>query len=230
MSPQEVDKLLLQTLQDRRLSGGERDALRQVFSDQDVDEQTRAFCRHRAFELARAELADLETSKVVDWLEAVVKALQPQTQPDREELEACEACFSPGHDCPRRIAELFARARRSVDVCVFTITDDRIAAAIFDAHHRGVALRIVSDNDKALDLGSDIERFAQAGIAVRLDRSEFHMHHKFAIFDGRLLVNGSYNWTRGAAEQNHENLVLSSNRRLVAAFAGLFEKLWEQFA
>ena len=30
-------------------------------------------------------------------------------------------------------------------------------------------------------------------------RRDGHMHHKFAIFDGERLINGSYNWTRGAA-------------------------------
>ncbi len=34
-----------------------------------------------------------------------------------------------------------------------------------------------------------------------------HMHHKFALFDGGRLLTGSYNWTRGAAETNYENVI-----------------------
>ena len=56
-----------------------------------------------------------------------------------------------------------------------TITDNRIADLIVTAHRRGVARRIVTDNDQANDEGSDVERFIQAGIPVRLDRSEFHV-------------------------------------------------------
>jgi cardiolipin hydrolase len=55
------------------------------------------------------------------------------------------------------------------------------------------------------------------------------MHHKFAIFDRTYLVTGSYNWTRSAASYNEENIVVSDDRRLVSAFSGTFEKLWEKF-
>ena len=74
----------------------------------------------------------------------------------------------------------------------------------------------------------------EAGIAVKLvrahdSRQEGHMHHKFAIFDGARLINGSYNWTRGAADLNFENLTDTADAGLVAAFAAEFARLWNQF-
>jgi cardiolipin hydrolase len=112
---------------------------------------------------------------------------------------------------------------------VFTITDDRIASAILDAHRRGVAVRVVSDNDKAGDQGSDIERLLAAGIPVRLDRTEYHMHHKFAVFDNERLLTGSFNWTRGATDFNEENLIVTDDPRVVRPFAARFEKLWAKY-
>ncbi len=67
---------------------------------------------------------------------------------------------------------------------------------------------------------------AEAGITVRVDRSPYHMHHKFAIFDGGTLLTGSYNWTRGASENNLENLVILYQSSLLAAFSATFERLW----
>jgi phosphatidylserine/phosphatidylglycerophosphate/cardiolipin synthase-like enzyme len=140
-----------------------------------------------------------------------------------------EAWFSPHDDCPGRIINLIGEAETTADICVFTITDDRISNSILAAHARGLRIRIISDNDKAFDLGSDIDRLAQAGLAVRIDRSPFHMHHKFAIFDNRILLHGSFNWTRGAARDNVESIVITDEPRLITAFGREFERLWRTF-
>ena len=36
----------------------------------------------------------------------------------------------------------------------------------------------------------------------------------------------SFNWTRGASTANYENVTLSADADLVAAFSSQFEKLW----
>jgi phosphatidylserine/phosphatidylglycerophosphate/cardiolipin synthase-like enzyme len=41
------------------------------------------------------------------------------------------------------------------------------------------------------------------------------VHHKFVILDGRMIANGSFNWTRQAVLFNQENVVLSDNPALV---------------
>ena len=160
---------------------------------------------------------------------ALANAAQPgpakKTQPAEGTLEVH---FSPGETCLGAILDQLEDARRSIDVCVFTITDDRIARALLAAHERGIKLRVITDNDKANDEGSDVWKLERAGIPVRVDRTEWHMHHKFAVFDGRIALTGSYNWTRGAARNNEENLVLCEDERFVTAFRREFEKLWER--
>jgi cardiolipin hydrolase len=54
------------------------------------------------------------------------------------------------------------------------------------------------------------------------------MHHKFALFDGKRLLTGSFNWTRSASEQNEENMIVTPDPVLVAAFQGRFEALWNK--
>ena len=221
------DKMLLQTLEDNRLSKSERQALKARLHDAALDDHLRAVLRSRVFEMARKKLDDARTIPIVDWLEEVSKLLLPFSGVDGDPV--VEAHFSPGETCVRRIRGMLDNVRRSADVCVFTITDDRIAAGILAAHRRGAAVRVVTDDEKAHDLGSDVQGLAQAGIPVRVDDSPFHMHHKFALFDDDLLLTGSYNWTRGAAESNEENLVLSNDRRLFNSFRGEFERLWKKF-
>ena len=115
---------------------------------------------------------------------------------------------------------------------MFTITDDRISRAILDAHRRGVKVRIITDNEKADDPGSDMRPVrarpaSRQAATVRPPTPCRHMHHKFAIFDGARLLNGSYNWTRGAADINYENLDRHRRPDLLAAFAAEFETVVE---
>jgi phosphatidylserine/phosphatidylglycerophosphate/cardiolipin synthase-like enzyme len=169
---------------------------------------------------------NLGVKAALEWLEDLMKLLAP----DGGEGHATEVHFSPGEDCARSIIARFNTCRRSADVCVFTITDDRIAGAMCEAHRRGISIRVVTDDEKANDLGSDAVRLAGAGIPVRVDDSPFHMHHKFAVFDRELVISGSYNWTLSAARNNEENLIVSSDRRMIAAFEGEFGRLWQKFA
>ena len=55
------------------------------------------------------------------------------------------------------------------------------------------------------------------------------MHHKFAIVDGNVLINGSFNWTRQAITGNQENLIITEDKNITQLFMREFQKLWEQY-
>jgi phosphatidylserine/phosphatidylglycerophosphate/cardiolipin synthase-like enzyme len=227
MNLQPVDEILRGTLADFRLSRGERSVLVNLVEKLANDEQQLGLLRSRAFAIAGEKLVDPTALSVLQWLEEAVKAFQPREPQAKVEDEVL---FTPGDDCPRRIGSILSHARRSMEICVFTITDDRISDEILEAHRRGVKIRIVTDNDKANDLGSDVDRLNRAGIAVRRDLTEYHMHHKFAVIDSQIALSGSYNWTRGAAEYNAENLLITCRPRLIGLFSAQFEQLWNELA
>ncbi|MBU3057660.1 phospholipase D-like domain-containing protein [Pseudomonas indica] len=223
-----LDQRLLDSLVDLKLSNEERDELRQLGNDLGPD-QVR-YLRNRAFDLVR-ELAGGDPANMLPalkWLEQVVKTLDLSAAPTRPTLAS--AHFSPGEDCLRKIRELCRQARSSVDICVYTISDDRLSDEIVACHRRGVAVRVISDNEKQYDEGSDIQHLIAQGVPLRIDDSPFHMHHKFALFDRRLLLNGSFNWTRAASTSNEENLLVIDHPHLVAAYGLEFGELWARYA
>ena len=139
-----------------------------------------------------------------------------------------KAYFSPGTDCLNAIIDTLLTAKNTVKICVFTISDNRIVDAIKELQYRGINIKIISDNDKRFDRGSDIEYIASRGIAVHIDRTEAHMHHKFAVIDEEVTITGSYNWTRSAEQYNHENIIITDNEKLTKAFVKEFNKLWKE--
>jgi phosphatidylserine/phosphatidylglycerophosphate/cardiolipin synthase-like enzyme len=224
MNASEIDAILSATLGDRNLSRTERQALQAVLDDRKASAAVLALFRSRAFELARSSVTDPRAREVIGWLEDTVKALLPSREV--RETGRVETHFSPGDGPLLAIVRLLEESRASADICVFTITDDRITRALLDTHRRGVRVRVVTDDDKSLDPGSDIRRLREAGVPVRMDRTEAHMHHKFAVFERKRLLTGSYNWTRSAASVNHENVLISDDPQLVLPFCRAFDDLW----
>ncbi len=229
MSLNEMIDVLRATFDDRRLSRGERGALKSVLVDVQLSRSDRAQLRHHAFEIASEEFERSEARESADWLYEVVKALDDVDDSADGGRASSRALFSPGDACGDQIRTQLKSARSHIEVCVFTITDDTITREIIAAAKRGVAVRVVTDDDKAGDLGSDAARLERAGVPVAYDRTG-HMHHKFAVFDRRVVINGSYNWTRSAARDNSENIVLTGDRDLVRYFGEEFERLWDRYS
>ena len=219
------------TLEDARLSRGERRAVKAMVQRQLQTGHQHDLLRSQAFDLAREALREVdaqnasEATAVLDWLEGVVKAIEPDD--DSPKRRRAAAYFAPQDNCPHRLITLLSGCRKSADICVFTITDDSVTEAIMQAQDRGAKVRIVSDDHKSNDPGSDIRRLKKRGLAVRVDPTPHHMHHKFAVIDEETLVTGSYNWTRSASQGNFENLVLLTEPHLVEAFSTEFDRLWE---
>jgi cardiolipin hydrolase len=225
----DIHAILTETLADHRLSPAEKRALGEVLTEHVRRADDVAHWRNVAFDVARSHLDTVAGDVLLDWLQAVMKVLARALGDLGGPTEA-EARFSPGEGPRRRIRDLVATAKESIDVCVFTLTDDTLTEVLVAAHRRGVRVRVVSDDQKAMDRGSDIDVLEAAGVAVATDDSHAHMHHKFAIFDGRRLLSGSYNWTRSAAVANQENVLVTDDRRLVRAYQGCFDDLWEAFS
>jgi phosphatidylserine/phosphatidylglycerophosphate/cardiolipin synthase-like enzyme len=73
----------------------------------------------------------------------------------------------------------FLRApTKTLDIAVYTLSDMSIAQAIIDQHLAGVRVRIITDNDTSKSPGSLVQLVEEKGVAIMLDQSRFHMHHK----------------------------------------------------
>lgn len=183
--------------------------------------------RHQLFELAKERFNTFKDKAVVEWLEAA-SALLPAAPAAPAAAHPAEVFFSPGEECVAAIRRFIGQATRTLDVCVFTVADDRLTDALLAAHRRGVRVRLLTDDEKLLDRGSDVRQLHAAGVPVRTDQSSNHMHHKFAVADDRAVLTGSYNWTRSAAEYNLENLLITPDPAIVQRYTGAFAQLWEQ--
>jgi len=222
----DFEYILEKIFSDRQFTRTEKEALDKVLAAKSYTESQVANLRSQLFDYAK-NLFDREGErKIIECLEAINKALLPEVKP----LPEAAAFFSPGLDCLDAINREIRRAVKSLNICVFTISDNRITDEVIAAWERGVNVRVITDDDKQYDKGSDVNKLRLAKVPLVTDLTPDHMHHKFMVADDAKIICGSYNWTRSAATRNNEDIVVLENPVVVHAFNDEFERLWKQFS
>jgi cardiolipin hydrolase len=120
-------------------------------------------------------------------------------------------------------------AEKSLDLCLFLITCHEFANVALECLARGVRVRLIVEQSSVGMSGCQVGKLRQAGVFVRSRKQHFLMHHKFALIDNKILVNGSFNWTGQAVMGNNENVVISNESVIVERFVEEFARLWDLF-
>ncbi|KAL0076931.1 hypothetical protein J3Q64DRAFT_1873881 [Phycomyces blakesleeanus] len=142
----------------------------------------------------------------------------------------CIPIFFPSENSYQAFISALGSAKKSLLVCVFSLTDNNTADILIDAKERGVDVRIITDNDQLEGKGADVRRLHEDyGIPYKTDNSDQFMHNKFAVIDGRVVITGSFNWSIGARFKNRENVVITNIPSVVEPFQVEFERLWDFF-
>lgn len=148
----------------------------------------------KLFEIASSKMKDDGDKAVLEGLRKYVATVEEDLYTSKPRY--LDAFFFPNEKNIDRLVQYLNKAQKSLKICVFNLTNDRLANAIFDAHKRGVQVRVISDDECMHNPGSDIIWLAEQGVTCRTDdNAQFHMHNKFAVVDDTHLITGSFNWT-----------------------------------
>ena len=222
----EIITQLKLSIEDEHFSKTEKQSLKALVAELAPDPDQLNFLRSEIYKLANEKITETNYRFILEWIKNANSALT--LNPFNK--ENTEAYFSPGEECRDTIIKHINSSIHRLRICVFTISDDAISNAIISAHKKGRDVRVITDNDKSLDMGSDVDRMAKEGIQVKIDNTSNHMHHKFMVTDDRLLITGSYNWTQSAARFNHENILLTNEAGVVKSFLKEFDQLWKEMS
>jgi len=130
-----------------------------------------------------------------------------------------DTCFAPESDCAAFAVRAIEHAEREILVRAYGLTTGSgIVEALLHAYRRGIDVKLIVDKTTPCGRNSGIDPLASAGVAVWIDHSARIAHAKTMVIDGAVTLNGSYNWTRGAAE-NSEDLNLVASPVVAAAYA-----------
>lgn len=136
--------------------------------------------------------------------------------------------FSPNGGGAAATAEAIDSAQKTVDVAMYSITTNnssQIFSALARATARGVKVRMIF-NQARTGASNKKKSLQLEAIGVDVLYVTRTMHEKFAIIDGKLLTNGSANWSTSADDKHSENTqVIPSPKSLITAFRAEFDRL-----
>jgi phosphatidylserine/phosphatidylglycerophosphate/cardiolipin synthase-like enzyme len=143
-----------------------------------------------------------------------------------------EVAFSPSSQPIKMIKEEIGRAKKSIDVLMHHLAFDDLVKELAKAAERGVKVRvIVNATERAEHVGPAWDRLIAAGGLVRYKQTNAElfqiMHHKLAVIDDRVVVNGSGNWSGSAFFKNFENYVRYRDPRVARPYRELYDRLWQ---
>lgn len=167
------------------------------------------------------------------WLPAarsLERSVTPVAAPGSAPVEG--PYFSDGGRVADRIVAAINHTQKTLHVAIYDLTEANIAAALADAHRRGVEVLIVADERQSHEPHSEVSYLGSQGIDVRLSHgyrgNRSIMHNKFAVFDGKLVETGSFNWTTSADGYNFENALFIADPAVAARYDQEFRHIWEQ--
>ena len=125
-----------------------------------------------------------------------------------------------------RIREELEKSSSSVYLAVAWLTDDQLFFDLVKLSSKGIGVKIILNDDRinrtsGLDLS---ELYQNGGLVYFVNSSENLMHNKFCIIDEKIIINGSFNWTRKANE-NLENISIIKDEKASEEFLKQFNKL-----
>lgn len=124
------------------------------------------------------------------------------------------------------LVNLIGKANVSIHGAFYEVSAPAVVTALCAARKRGVDVRLVTESDTRKKRGAAMRRLEEAGIEVVADSRRGLMHNKFAVIDGSILWNGSYNATENDGWKNNNNALAVRSAELAEIYDDEFMEMF----
>jgi phosphatidylserine/phosphatidylglycerophosphate/cardiolipin synthase-like enzyme len=155
------------------------------------------------------------------WAERGSRAGEAQT----------EIHYAPRENLENLDAREIGRAKLSIDMAAYVLSDLQIIEALIDAAERGVVIRLYLDRSQFAEHGPTRGGLVEAllahpNVVARVKGADLLMHLKAYAVDGEALRTGSGNFSRSGLASQDNDAIFITDPAVVDAFEGNFERIW----
>jgi tetratricopeptide (TPR) repeat protein len=126
-----------------------------------------------------------------------------------------------------KIASNLQNAKKSIKVAVAWFTNPNLFNLLENLIDNNIEIEIILSDEKINFTNEKVnfQKFIEKNVTLKISTFPNLMHNKFCLIDNRILITGSYNWTLKAEKSNYENIIISTDEKLVDDFINYFDFL-----
>ena len=137
-----------------------------------------------------------------------------------------EVLFSPEDPVQERIVDLLKGAQQSIYFMAFSFTDDKMGKTIKERAKAGVEVHGVFEKLGSKSKYSEYGRLKRQKLDVKRDGNKGIMHHKLMVIDKKIVITGSYNFSKNADRSNDENVVVLHSEALAKQYLDEYQRVY----
>jgi len=167
-----------------------------------------------------------QSQRIRSYLGAMEKLATKYPNDDEAQIH-----YAPRENLESVDAREIGRARLSIDMAAYVLSDPQVIEALINAAERGVVIRLYFDKSQFAEHGPArgglIEALlAHPNVAARVKGEGVLMHLKAYAIDGEVLRTGSGNFSRSGLAAQDNDLIFITDLATVDAFENNFERIW----
>ncbi|MDM5235258.1 phospholipase D-like domain-containing protein [Bacillus cereus] len=147
---------------------------------------------------------------------------------DDLEIRSNQAIFSKIRD---EIIQSIRMAKHSIWISIAWFTDEALYQELYNQQTKGVHIRILISNEQQNQ--SMIPKLKEKFETIVVNKWGYNgfnrLHSKYCIIDNSIVLQGSFNWTP-TASQNEEHLTVSVDRQLAEQYTENFKEIFRNNA
>jgi phosphatidylserine/phosphatidylglycerophosphate/cardiolipin synthase-like enzyme len=134
-----------------------------------------------------------------------------------EQKATIQVYFSPKGGCTKAIIDQINQAKETIHVQAFSFTSQTIAQALRHALLDNVKIQVLLDRSH-IGAKYSVANYLSEKIPVYIDSKHAIAHNKIIIIDSKIVITGSFNFTKAAEEGNAENLLIINDPDLAKKY------------
>ena len=125
------------------------------------------------------------------------------------------------------IIDTIRRAKNEICIAMAYFTSDILIDELYRAKDKGVNIKVIIDNnDKNINSKLRIANVCSIfKIAKVRPKYKNIMHNKYCIIDNKIVIDGSYNWSK-TAKYNEEHIIIVEANEIAEMYMKNFNKIF----